>query len=126
MKKNVKALMICLVASLVMGVSVKASAQNLRAEMVSGDSTYIFDHDTSEIILVEKTDGNHIVILEQEDVFFLDLYDLDEYDTSQRTVTFHRVDGQVITNLYDAIDLTIEVHGDIVEKIIVSPRIEKL
>lgn len=103
----------------------ESNAQNIRAEMVSGDSTYIFDHDTSEITLAEETDGNHIITLEQEDVLFLDLYDLDEYDTSQRTVTFHQVDGQVITNLYDAIDLTIEVHGDVVEKVIVSPRIEK-
>ena len=72
--KNLKAFLVCLAASILLGVSAKAQQIDTVIVMFSGDEVLHFNTD-NEIIDFQKHSNDYVIKLDTNQILYLDLYD---------------------------------------------------
>jgi S-adenosylmethionine synthetase len=72
--RNLKAFMVCLAVSILLGISAKAQVIDT-VYMVAGNHAYIFDFETSEVDKKMPILLNHKIVLDVNHKLHLDLYD---------------------------------------------------
>jgi hypothetical protein len=121
-----KKLKIGVVALMFSGMSYAQSVDTL-ASGIAGKIHFKFDYYTSTIVdKIVTNDFEDITIeIKENQVMYIDLYDnckCNKYKEtgSMRDVKFYMKNGEIVTNSYESGDITFEVLGENVFKIIIT------
>ena len=123
--KNLKAFLVCLAVSILLGVSAKAQEIDTVIVMFSGDEILYFNTD-NQVIDSKKHSNNYLIKLDTNQILYLDLYDRKHRKNildrkMSRCLTYGIVNGGELTETLSSYKYGIKVPGAKVEYIIVTP-----
>ena len=123
--KHLKAFLVCLAVSILLGVSAKAQEIDTVIVMFSGNEVLYFNTD-NEIIDSKKQSNNYLIKLDTNQILYLDLYDRKHRKNildrkMSRCFTYGIINGGELTETLSSYRYSIKIPGTKVEYIIVTP-----
>ena len=126
--KNLKAFLVCLAVSILLGVSAKAQEIDTVIVMFSGGEILYFNTD-NEIIDSKKQSNNYLIKLDTNQILYLDLYDRKHRKNildrkMSRCLTYGVIENGELIEFKETLSsykYGIKVPGTKVEYIIVTP-----
>lgn len=131
--KNLKAFMVCLVVSVLLGVSAKAQETVLPCNivyMITGDKLHKFDFGSNKVIASSEIIEMVTFKLEPHQLMYLDLWDANVrkniFDRNQkRLLEIELRDGKIISEVHKSYNEGLKFFGSEVKRIRVHKIIEK-
>lgn len=123
--KHLKAFLVCLAVSILLGISAKAQQIDTVIVMFSGDEILYFNTD-NQIIDSKKQSNNYLIKLDTNQILYLDLYDRKHRKNildrkMSRCFTYGIINGGELTQTLSSYKYGIKIPGTKVEYIIVTP-----
>lgn len=123
--KNLKAFLVCLAVSILLGISAKAQEIDTVIVMFSGNEVIYFDTD-NKMINKQIHSDNYVIKLDTNQILYLDLYDRKHRKNildrkMSRCLTYGIINGGEITETLDSYKNGMKIPGAKVEYIIVTP-----
>lgn len=123
--KNLKAFLVCLAVSILLGISAKAQEIDTVIVMFSGNEVMYFNTD-NKMINKQIHNDNYVIKLDTNQILYLDLYDRKHRKNildrkMSRCLTYGIINGGEITETLDSYKNGMKIPGAKVEYIIVTP-----